>query len=70
MSVIRTDTQRTQVDVQATHQVQAPPPASPFKDVLNSGAGFLIAGAAVATSVVGGPVLAAAVRGIAPGPAD
>lgn len=42
---------------------QTAPPTSPFRDVLTGGVSLLMRGAEVATSVVAGPVMAAAVRG-------
>jgi hypothetical protein len=48
--------------VDATRVRQTARPTSPFRDVLASGVGILVRGAEVATSVVGGPVMAAAVR--------
>lgn len=48
--------------VATTRARQTDLPASPFRDVLTGGVGLLIRGAAVATSVVAGPVMAAAVR--------
>jgi len=48
--------------VAATRPRQTARPSSPFRDVLASGTALLVRGAEVATSVAGGPVLAAAVR--------
>lgn len=50
--------------VEATRSRQVAPPASPFRDVLAGGVGLLVRGAEVATSVVAGPTMAAAVRGV------
>jgi hypothetical protein len=50
--------------VEATRCRQVAPPVSPFRDVLAGGVGLLVRGAAVATSVVAGPTMAAAVRGV------
>jgi hypothetical protein len=50
------------VVVAATRPRQTAVTASPFRDVLTGGVGLLIRGAEVATSVVAGPVMAAAVR--------
>jgi hypothetical protein len=49
--------------VAATRPRQTAVAASPFRDVLTGGVGLLIRGVEVATSVVAGPVMAAAVRG-------
>lgn len=54
--------------VVATKRVrQTAMPPSPFRDVLAGGVGLLIRGADVATSVVAGPVMAAAVREVGVG---
>ena len=50
------------VVVAATRPRQTERLSSPFRDVLASGTALLVRGAEVATSVAGGPVLAAAVR--------
>lgn len=50
------------VQVDTTRTRQTAPPATPFRDVLAGGANVLMTGAEVATGVIGGPVLAAAVR--------
>lgn len=50
------------VAVEPSRARQRPVPASPFRDVLAGGIGLLLRGASVATGVVAGPVLAAAVR--------
>jgi hypothetical protein len=48
--------------VEARRIHEGPRPYSPFRDVLTGGVGLLMRGAEVATSVVAGPVMAAAVR--------
>lgn len=50
------------VVVATTRPRQTTTAPSPFRDVLAGGVGLLVRGAAVATSVVAGPVMAAAVR--------
>ena len=50
------------VVVEATRPRQTVRPASPFRDVLAGGTAILARGAEVATSVVAGPAMAAAVR--------
>lgn len=52
----------TDLDVAATRSRQTARPSSPFRMVLAGGVDFLVRGASVATSVVAGPVMAAAVR--------
>ena len=52
----------TDLDVAATRSRQTARPASPFRTILTGGVDLLIRGASVATSVVAGPVMAAAVR--------
>ena len=52
----------TDVVVATTRPRQTTTAPSPFRDVLTGGVGLLVRGAAVATSVVAGPVMAAAVR--------
>lgn len=49
--------------LEPTHTRQSTRPRS-FEDALRSGVGTLLAGAEVATGVLGGPVLSAAVRGM------
>ena len=46
-----------------TRPRQTPRPAAPFRDVLAGGVSLLLSGAEVATHVVAGPVMAAAVHG-------
>lgn len=59
----RIDPATTSVQVATTTTRQtAPPPTTPFNQVLTSGANVLVAGASVVSGMVGGPVLAAAVR--------
>jgi hypothetical protein len=48
--------------IDATRARQTERPATPFRSVLAGGVSLLMSGAEVATHVVGGPVLAAAVR--------
>ena len=67
MSTMRIQSDPGQLAVEATRQRQTAAPISPFRDVLAGSASMLLSGAAVATSVLGGPVLAAAVRGAAVG---
>ncbi|MBC8132020.1 MAG: hypothetical protein H7X95_03490 [Deltaproteobacteria bacterium] len=50
------------VIVATTRPRQTARTPSPFRDVLRGGVGLLVRGATVATSVVAGPVMAAAVR--------
>jgi hypothetical protein len=49
------------VNIEPTRTRQTEPPATPFRDVLAGGVGVLMGGAQVATSVLAGPALAAAV---------
>lgn len=58
----RIDPARATVVVETARSRQTARPATPFRDVLAGGTNVLMAGAAAATSVVGGPVLAAAVH--------
>jgi hypothetical protein len=67
MSTMRIQSDPGQLAVEATRERQTAVPSSPFRDVLAGSASVLLSGAAVATSVLGGPVLAAAVRGAAAG---
>jgi hypothetical protein len=67
MSTMRIQSDPGQLAVEATRGRQTAAPNSPFRDVLAGSASVLLSGAAVATSVLGGPVLAAAVRGAAAG---
>jgi hypothetical protein len=67
MSTMRIQSDPGQLAVEATRERQTVAPSSPFRDVLAGSASVLLSGAAVATSVLGGPVLAAAVRGAAVG---
>jgi hypothetical protein len=50
------------LEIDATRGRQTQPPAAPFRSVLAGGVSLLMTGAEVATHVVGGPVLAAAVH--------
>lgn len=54
------------IAVEQSRARQRPIPASPFRDVLAGGIGLLLRGASVATGVVAGPVLAAAIRDAGP----
>ncbi len=56
--------------VATTRARQTASAPSPFRDVLAGGVGILLRGAEVATSVVAGPVMAAAVRGVGVGAAN
>ena len=67
MSSAAIDSTRGTLTVEPTRVRQTAPPATPFRDVLSGGVGLLLAGAETATSVVGGPILAAAVHGAAAG---
>jgi hypothetical protein len=53
----------SRVQVGATRPRQTQPPPAPFRDVLAGGVSLLLSGAEVATHVVAGPVMAAAVHG-------
>ncbi|HVT07615.1 MAG TPA: hypothetical protein VHO67_09160 [Polyangia bacterium] len=52
----------SQLQVAATRARQTEPPPRPFHDVLAGGVSLLLSGAEVATHVVAGPVMAAAVH--------
>ena len=52
----------TRMEIDATRGRQTERPATPFRSVLAGGVSLLMNGAEVATHVVGGPVLAAAVH--------
>ena len=52
----------TRLEIDATRARQTERPAAPFRSVLAGGVSLLMSGAEVATHVVGGPVLAAAVH--------
>jgi hypothetical protein len=52
----------TRLEIDATRARQTERPTAPFRSVLAGGVSVLMAGAEVATHVVGGPVLAAAVH--------
>ena len=52
----------TRLEIDATRGRQTERPATPFRSVLAGGVSLLMSGAEVATHVVGGPVLAAAVH--------
>jgi hypothetical protein len=51
------------LDVSATRPRQTDAPPTPFRDVLASSVSLLLSGAELATHVVAGPVMAAAVHG-------
>lgn len=55
----RTD---SRLEIDASRPRQTERPAAPFRNVLSRGASLLLAGAEVATHVVAGPILAAAVH--------
>jgi hypothetical protein len=52
----------SRLEIDASRARQTERPATPFRNVLSRGASFLLAGAEVATHVVAGPILAAAVH--------
>lgn len=54
----------TRFEVEPSRPRQTARPAAPFRDVLAGSVGLLLSGAEVATHVVGGPVLAAAVHDV------
>jgi hypothetical protein len=58
------DSTRGALVVDQTRARQTERPGTPFRQALASGVNVLMSGAEVATSVVGGPVLAAAVHGV------
>jgi hypothetical protein len=62
MSSSRIDASQGTATVQQTITPQVQQSPSPFRNVLAGGANALLTGAEVATGVLGGPVLAAAVR--------
>jgi hypothetical protein len=62
MSNSRVDQTTTSVQVEPARTRQTETPTTPFSQVLTGSANALVAGASVVTGVVGGPVLAAAVR--------
>jgi len=57
-----TDSMLERLEIDATRARQTERPAAPFRSVLAGGVSLLMSGAEVATHVVGGPVLAAAVH--------
>jgi len=63
MSSSRIDSTRATLTVEPTHERQTSRPGAPFRSVLAGSVDVLMAGAEIATSVVGGPLLAAAVHG-------
>lgn len=58
----RIETTSPALAVGETRNRQSSAPVTPFRDVLAGGVGVLLGGAEVATHVLGGPVLAAAVH--------
>ncbi len=52
----------TRLEIDATRPRQTERPAAPFRDVLAGGVSLLMSGAEVATHVMAGPVMAAAVH--------
>ena len=52
----------SRLEIAATHARQTEKPPAPFRDVLAGGVSLLMSGAEVATHVVAGPVMAAAVH--------
>ena len=52
----------TRLEIDTTHTRQTEKPAAPFRDVLAGGVSLLMSGAELATHVVAGPVMAAAVH--------
>jgi len=52
----------SRLEIAATRERQTEKPAAPFRDVLAGGVSLLMSGAEVATHVVAGPVMAAAVH--------
>jgi len=52
----------SRLEIDATRARQTDKPATPFRDVLTGGVSLLMSGAEVATHVVAGPVMAAAVH--------
>jgi hypothetical protein len=62
MSNSRIDSTNPSVQVGQVRAKQTESPATPFSKVLEGSAHALVAGAQVVTGIVGGPVLAAAVR--------
>ena len=62
MSNSRVDSTTTSVQVEPARTRQTETPTTPFSQVLTGSANALVAGASVVSGVVGGPVLAAAVR--------
>src|SRR5450432_2684983 len=60
-------TSATDLAVANTRPRQTARPANPFRNMLSGGVDLLVRGAAVATSVVAGPSMAAAVRDVGAG---
>jgi hypothetical protein len=52
----------SRLEIDATRTRQTEKPSAPFRDVLAGGVGLLMSGAEIATHVVAGPVMAAAVH--------
>lgn len=61
-SSVRSRDSDGRMEIDATRPRQTDRPATPFRTVLASGVSMLMRGAEVATHVVGGPILAAAVH--------
>ena len=57
-----TTTGESRLEIDATRARQTERPAAPFRDVLAGGVSLLMSGAEVATQVMAGPVMAAAVH--------
>jgi hypothetical protein len=57
-----TSTADSRLEIEASRPRQTARPAAPFRELLSSGVSLLMSGAEVATHVVAGPVLAAAVH--------
>ena len=52
----------SRLEIEGTRPRETAPPETPFRSVLSGGVSLLLSGAEVATHVVGGPVMAAAVH--------
>jgi hypothetical protein len=63
MSIDPVETSRGSLTVAAARQRQTERPANPFRMALATGVNVLLSGAETVGGVVGGPILAAAVRG-------
>ena len=62
VSSVRSGGSDGRLEIETTRARQTERPATPFRSVLAGGVSMLMRGAEVATHVVGGPILAAAVR--------